>query len=298
MEKRQTLSLIVAMLVFGSIGVFRRLIPLPSAFIAFTRGIIGALFLLAFIFIKYKRLNLKTIKQNLLILALCGAFIGVNWVLLFEAFNYTYVSIATMCYYVSPIFVLIGSLIFYRERLTLKKGICALASLFGMVLVSGILEGEVKSKDILGILLALGASVFYAAVTLLSKKLDGVSRYETGFVELLFAGIIVLPYSLSFEEITLGALDFTDVFLLLLVGILHTGIAYAMFFGATSALPSSKVALFSYIDPASSLLFSFFILSERISLLSRIGAIVILISAAISDLSFSHFGKKKKANKE
>ena len=117
-------------------------------------------------------------------------------------------------------------------------------------------------------------------------------------MELLFAGIIVLPYSLSFEEITLGALDFTDVFLLLLVGILHTGIAYAMFFGATSALPSSKVALFSYIDPASSLLFSFFILSERISLLSRIGAIVILISAAISDLSFSHFGKKKKANKE
>jgi RarD protein len=294
MEKRQTLSLIVAMLVFGSIGVFRRLIPLPSAFIAFTRGIIGALFLLAFILVKYRSLNFKAIRKNIVILALCGTFIGINWVLLFEAFNYTDVSIATMCYYVSPIFVLIGSLIFYGERLTVKKGACALVSLFGMVLVSGILEGEIKSEDILGILLALGASVFYAAVTLLSKKLDGVSRYETGFVELLFAGVIVLPYSLSFEEIALGALEIVDVFLLLLVGILHTGIAYALFFGATSALPSSKVALFSYIDPASALLFSFIILSERLSPLSTLGAIAILLSAIASDLSFKKSGKQIK----
>ena len=37
-----------SMLIFGTIGIFRRSIPLPSAFLAFARGILGGLFLLVF----------------------------------------------------------------------------------------------------------------------------------------------------------------------------------------------------------------------------------------------------------
>ena len=113
----------------------------PSAFLAFSRGILGGLFLLAFLKLKRRKQAEKLPVQTVLWLAVSGAVMGVNWILLFEAYNYTTVAVATLCYYMQPTIVVLLSPVLFKERLTLRKGACAAVAVIGMVLVSGVIGG-------------------------------------------------------------------------------------------------------------------------------------------------------------
>ena len=144
MNKKSVLSysmLISSMLIFGTIGIFRRYIPLSSGSLAFARGLIGALFLLAFTKITGHRVEKNLEKKKLVILVVSGMLIGINWMLLFEAYNYTTVATATLCYYMQPTIVILLSPLIFREKITVKKLICAVVAMLGMILVSGIAEG-------------------------------------------------------------------------------------------------------------------------------------------------------------
>ena len=140
-DSRSVWMFISSMLIFGTIGIFRRYIPLPSAFLAFSRGILGGLFLVLFLKLKRRKPAGKLPVQTVLRLAVSGAVMGVNWILLFEAYNYTTVAVATLCYYMQPTIVVLLSPVIFQERLMLRKGACAAVAVVGMVLVSGVTGG-------------------------------------------------------------------------------------------------------------------------------------------------------------
>ena len=282
------LSLITAMVIFGTIGIFRRYIPLSSAMLALVRGAVGTAFLLALVHLKGSRADGAAIRKNLLPLCASGAFIGFNWILLFEAYRYTSVATATLCYYMAPILVILASPILFRERLTAKKALCVAAAFAGMVLVSGVLDaGFGGISEMRGVLLGLGAAVLYATVILMNKFIRGISAYDKTIVQLASAAIVLLPYTLVTED--WSALEFTPLILvmLLIVGVVHTGWAYALYFGSISALKTQTVALFSYIDPIVAILLSALLLREGMSILSGIGAVLVLGSTLVSELTES-----------
>ena len=151
------IRLFASMFLFGTIGLFVRQIPLPSSIIAFVRAAVGTLFLLMVLFFKRQKPSWGDIRRNLKILAFSGAAIGFNWILLFEAYRYTTVAVATLCYYFSAIFVVVASPLVLKERLTPFKAICAGIALMGMVLVSGVLEGGAAGFSAAGVAFGLGA---------------------------------------------------------------------------------------------------------------------------------------------
>lgn len=279
---------IASMQIFGTIGIFRRSIPLPSAFLAFARGILGGLFMLLLGRLRRKGASTSLPRRILLRLTVTGAMIGFNWMLLFEAYNHTTVAVATLCYYMQPTLVILLSPLVFRERLTAGKGLCALVSIIGMVLVSGAAEsGSTQGRDMTGVLLGLGAAALYACVVMMNKKTQGVDAYQKTTVQLLSAGIVMVPYLLltrGFSGIG-GALASPSVVLLLLtVGILHTGVAYAMYFGSMDGLNVQSIAVLSYIDPVSALLFSAVLLREPLTPLNLVGAVLIIGAAAVSEM--------------
>ena len=278
------LPLAVSMAIFGTIGIFVHYINMPSALIAFVRGALGAIFLIATAFITKKKLSGKAIKKNLLMLVLSGAFIGVNWILLFESYRYTTVAAATLCYYFAPIFVILASPIVLREKLDMKKIFCVLAAILGMVFVSGVITGGFTG--ITGILLALGAALFYATVILLNKKMKDIAPTDMTAVQLAAAAAVVLPYSLICENPTAVKFTPVPVMLLLIVGIVHTGIAYVLYFGSVNKLSSGTIAVFSYIDPILSVILSALILKEAMTVYTVIGAILILGATFVSEFEF------------
>ena len=277
------LMLVTSMLIFGTIGVFRKYLPVSSAFLAFSRGILGGLCILAFTRLRKERRE-RIPRRTLLGLVVSGALIGINWMLLFEAFNHTTVAVATLCYYMEPTIVMLLSPLIFRERLTVRKSVCAAVAIAGMVLVSGVIgDSGSRGGSLRGVLLGLGAAVFYSAVVIMNKKIRGVDAYRKTTVQLLSAGLVMVPYLFLTGGFSTNGFSPAAVILLLVVGILHTGIAYVLYFGSMDGLRVQSVALLSYIDPVSALLFSAFLLREPLSLLNIIGAVMIIGSAVISE---------------
>jgi len=278
------LMLLSAMLIYGTIGIFRRYIPLSSGMLAFSRGIIGSAFLWLFLRIRGHRFNMKIPGRKLLLLILSGAMMGANWMLLFESYNHTTVAKATLCYYMEPMIVILAAPFLFREKLPLRKLLCVLAAFGGMVLVSGVLEGaQSGSNDLLGVALGLGSAVLYAAVVLMNKKITGVGAYEKTILQLLSAALIMVPYLLLTEDASALSLAPASALMLGIVCIVHTGIAYALYFGSIEHLRAQTVALVSYADPITAILLSALLLHEPMTPLGVMGAALVLGSTLLSE---------------
>ena len=72
--------------------------------------------------------------------------------------------------------------------------------------------------------------------------------------------------------------------LILIVGVVHTGIAYVLYFGSFDGLKAQSAAILSYIDPVAALLFSALFLREPLSLPGIAGAVMIIGSAVVSEI--------------
>ena len=284
-ETNAKVSLILAMVIFGTIGIFRKYIPLPSGIVACARGILGVAFLLVFIKIKKIKMDREAIKKHLWILLVSGGFIGLNWVLLFESYRYTSVAVATLCYYMAPIFVMMVSPFLLKEKLTVKKVLCVIVALIGMVFVSGVLDGGISDvSEMKGILFGLGAAALYATVIMMNQKLREVPTYDKTIMQLGAAAVVLIPYILFVEDLSAVVLTPLIILMLIIVGVVHTGIAYALYFGSMNGLKAQTVALFSYIDPIVAIILSAMFLKEPMTIYSAIGAVLVLGATMISEL--------------
>lgn len=282
MRNRGKWMLIASMVLYGTIGVFRHYIPLPSGLIACARGLIGALSLAVLLLILRRKPNWAAIRRNYLPLALSGAALGANWVLLFEAYSRTTVAVATLAYYFAPILLLLIAPFALKEKLTLRKVICIFVALAGMVLISGVIGGGVSGLS--GIAFALGAALLYPVIVLLSKKLTEVNAFDKSIVQLLFAAAVALPYTLLAEEWSLSDFTLRAAILLSIVCVVHTGVAYALYFAALPTLKAQTLAILSYIDPLVAVLLSALVLREPFGWPEAVGAVLILGAALISEL--------------
>ncbi len=155
-----------------------------------------------------------------------------------------------------------------------------------MVFISGILNGGngLQTQDVTGIFFGLGAAALYAAVVILNKKVVLDDAYEKAILQLGAAAIVLIPYLLLTEDLSGMTFDIVAVVMVLLLGILHTGIAYALYFGSMKHLKAQSIAVLSYMDPVFALLLSALVLHERLSLLGIIGAALFFGSALFSEL--------------
>ncbi len=282
MQKEKAM-LLSAMGIFGTIGIFVRYIPLPSSAIAFCRAALGLVFLLAVIFLSGKKPDKAAIQKNLPVLVISGIAMGFNWILLFESYRYTTVATATVCYYLAPLLLLLASPLL-GEKLTAKKLLCVGVSLVGLVCISGVAEGSLpKAGELAGIGFGLGAAVLYATVMFLNKKLSPMGAYDKTVLQLGSAAAVLLPYLLLTENVGGFSLTGGQWALLLVVGIVHTGFAYFLYFGSLQKLSTKTIGVLCYLDPVIAVLLSALLLKEEMTLINIIGSVLILGSALYSE---------------
>lgn len=280
-------ALILSMTIFGTIGIFKEYIPISSGLLAMLRGIIGSLFLLMLFLLSRKKINYKSIKNNFLLLIISGTAIGFNWILLFEAYNNTSIATATLSYYMAPIFVILASPIFLKEKLSIKQIICSMLAILGMIFVSGIFNEAFSGvRDLVGVFFGLGAALLYACVIILNKKIVEVDSFERTIIQLAAAGIIFIPYTIFFENNAHIVWNSNLIFLILLVCFLHTGITYGLYFYSINHIKAQTVAIYSYIDPIVAIILSAIFLKQELTVNSIIGAVLILGATLISEINF------------
>ena len=134
-------------------------------------------------------------------------------------------------------------------------------------------------------MLGLGAAVLYASVVMLNKLITGISAFGKTIIQLFSAAVMLLPYMAVSGTLHAYALPVSGMILFLVVGIVHTGVAYVMYFASIEHLPARTCALMSYIDPVEAVLLSAFLLREPVTAQTVMGAVMILGAAAASELS-------------
>ena len=269
------LLFIASMTTFGTLSIFVRNIPVSSGELALYRAVLATLLIAGFLLLTKQQIPFSNITKEVPLLLVSGAAMGINWILLFEAYKYTTVSVATLSYYFSPVIVTVVCPILFKEKLTGKQIVCFVMSTLGLVLITGI--GEVgNGRDLVGILFGLGAAVLYATVILLNKFIENVEGIHRTFLQFLSTIVILIPYVIMTSGITLGKLNGIGWVNLLIVGLIHTGVTYCMYFSSLRELPGQKAAILSYIDPLVAVLISVTILGESMTLWQMVGGIFIL----------------------
>ena len=268
--------LIIAMTVFGTIGLFVRNIGLSSGEIALYRAVLAALLLLGYILISKEKIPFKEIKKESLLLFISGAAMGFNWILLFEAYKYTTVSIATLSYYFAPVIVTVACPILFKEKMGAKQWICFAMSTLGIILITGIDNTAAKSSHLVGILFGLGAACLYATVVMINKYIKKTKDIHRTFLQFVAATAVLIPYVIFTGGTSLLSLDTKGWVFLLIVGLVHTGVTYCLYFASIKDLTGQQTAILSYIDPLIAVLLSVFILKEQITLWQIIGGALIL----------------------
>lgn len=276
--------LIASMTIFGTIAIFVRKVSVSSGELALYRAVLATLLVGAFLLVTKEKIPFADIKKEIPLLLVSGMAMGFNWILLFQAYKYTTVSIATLSYYFAPVIVTAVCPFLFKEKLTLKQIVCFVMSTLGLVLITGI-GGKGGGKDFVGILFGLGAAVLYATVVLLNKFIKNVEGIHRTFLQFLSAIIILVPYVLMTSGVNIGNLDGIGWTNLLIVGIIHTGVTYCMYFSSLKELPGQKAAILSYIDPLVAVLISVTILGETMTLSQVIGGIFILGFTLFNEIS-------------
>lgn len=269
---RSRLMLIASMAIFGTLAPFVRNIPVSSAELALYRAILAALLIGAYLLLTHQKIPFSKIKKEVPLLLASGVAMGFNWILLFEAYKYTTVSVATLSYYFAPVIVTAVCPFLFREKLTRNQILCFAMSTVGLILITGI--GAVGNP--LGILFGLGAAVLYAGVILLNKFIQNVAGIHRTFLQFLAAILVLTPYVLLSGGITLGGMDMVGWTNLLIVGFVHTGITYCMYFSSLKELPGQKAAILSYIDPLVAVIISVTVLGEPMTFPQLLGGTLIL----------------------
>lgn len=269
---RSRLMLITSMAIFGTLAPFVRNIPVSSGELALYRAILAATLIGAFLLVTRQQIPFAKIKKEVPLLLASGVAMGFNWILLFQAYKYTTVSVATLSYYFAPVIVTAVCPLLFREKLTKKQIVCFVMSTVGLILITGV--GAVGNP--LGILFGLGAAVLYATVILLNKFIKNVAGIHRTFLQFLAAILVLTPYVALSGGFHLGTMNTLGWLNLLIVGFLHTGITYCMYFSSLKELPGQKAAILSYIDPLVAVVISVTVLGEPMTLPQILGGTLIL----------------------
>ena len=272
---------ITSVILYGTIGMFLRHVTLPVEFVAMCRGLIGTCFILAFMRVRNIKTDRAMIKQNLVLLIASGVLLGFNWIFLFAAYVNTTVAIASLCNYTAPVIVVLVAPFVLKEHTSPKKLFFLFTAFAGVVLVSGVLNGERGSFR--GIALGLLAALCFVCIVLCNRLMKDIGAFDKAIMQLSISAITILPYFIIHNYGKPLVVNPRSVLIVLMLGLLHTGIAYCLYFECLSTLPVQEFAILGYLEPIVSILCSFFFLHESLSLSGWIGAALVILSSALCE---------------
>ncbi|WP_102691682.1 DMT family transporter [Rummeliibacillus pycnus] len=289
---KSNIQFILSMIIFGTIGLVVRYIDLSSSETALLSSSIGCLFLSFVFWVMRKSIPWKLVKANAFILLLSGIALGGNWIFLYQSYDHTTITNATLAYYFAPVFVILLSPIILKEQVTIKKIVCIGVAILGMLLIVGNGISTSGKDDLLGIFFGLVAAVFYAALMLINKFIQNMDRLEITIIQLGTTALLLLPYVYFTEGYGILDVSRSSIPFIILLGIVNTGIGFWLFFSGMEKLRGQSIAMLSYVDPFVAILISGFIVQEQMTLIQMLGGVLLLGSTFVSETNFFRISSK------
>jgi drug/metabolite transporter (DMT)-like permease len=250
-QQQGVLQMAAAMAISGTVGVFVFESGQSPANVVFFRCLFGALCLGVYCAAQGLLRRAYLTRRVLLLAGIGGAAIVFNWVLLFASFHHASISIATAVYNTQP-FMLIGlGVLFLGERVSAPRLAWIAVAFVGLLLLVGLVGGSGPvsapgGQALLGFGLALGAAMLYALAALMIKRLQGSPPQLVALLQVGLGVLLLWPLA-DFQALPATAAPWAW---LVGMGVLHTALMYILLYAAIQKLPTTRVAVLSFIYPA------------------------------------------------
>ncbi|WP_045310480.1 DMT family transporter [Lentzea aerocolonigenes] len=283
LRKKGIVELTIAMVLSGTIGVFVFESGAQPFTVAFWRCVFGAGALGLYCWIRGFFSDTGFTRKTFLLALLGGVFIVYNWAFLFSAYAKTSISLATVVYHTQPFYVvLLGALVF-KEKLTAAKLGWVGVAFAGVVLVTDITSVTVSGSYLLGIGQALLAALLYAFATIIAKQLKGIRPHLIALVQVTAGIFLLLPFVDFSGTASIG----NGWAWLVGIGVIHTCVMYVLMYSSYQKLPTSLIAVLSFVYPVVAIIVDMSVYGTRIHPLQIVGILLICGASLANSLGTS-----------
>ncbi|WP_153122506.1 DMT family transporter [Peribacillus tepidiphilus] len=273
------LFIVLAAIFWGIIGIFVKGLTkagFTAMEIVTIRVIISSVLLLILGAMKYKsQLKISYKDAHLFIGTGILSIVFFNWCY-FSSINRLSISTAVILLYTAPVFVMVLSALFLGEKFTFKKFILLALTIVGCGLVAEVSVEGIRSGDLLGYLIGLGAGLGYALYSIFGKL--ALRKYQSFTITLytfIVASVFLLPITGIWNKAD-RILNGNVIVLILGLGTVSTVLAYLLYTSGLQTMESSKASILTTVEPVAAMLVGFIVFNESIQSLQLTGAILIL----------------------
>lgn len=281
MDKKAFIKHISSLLLFGLNGIVASNIALNSYEIVFLRTFLGSVFLVVLFLLGKGKFHIKENKKDALFIIYSGIAMGTSWMFLYEAYQQIGVSLSILIYYCGPVIVMILSPIIFKEKLTASKIIGFLIVLVGLVFVNGNAIGD--SSNTWGLFCGAMSAVTYFFMVTLNKQSKRITGIENPVIQLVVSFLTVGVF-LGIKQGFAISIPTNAWIWILILGVINTGVGCYWYFSTLSKLPVQTVAVCSYLEALSAVVFAALLLGEKMTVIQVVGAVCIIGGAMIGEL--------------
>jgi len=270
-----------AAIIWGSNGVIVNLVPYDAHTVAFFRVLFASFTLLPVVLLTRKREVMSAARHWKIMLSL-GCLLALGWALLFHSMKLIAIANAVLLNYTAPIFVALLAPLVLKEKLEKSTLIALAISVAGIGVISyqqNLQISDPNGFNPLGVILGLLAGLAYAGFIIVSKRaLSSFSSQVVAFYSYSIASIFLLPFVIGTDF----SPDLAPWILLLVLGVFNTGFAVTLYLKGLGMVKAQKAVVFTYLEPASAVVFGFLFLAQQPTPLMLVGGFLILIAGYIA----------------
>jgi len=270
-----------AAIIWGSNGVIVNLVPYDAHTVAFFRVLFASFTLLPVVLLTRKHEVMSAARHWKIMLSL-GCLLALGWALLFHSMKLIAIANAVLLNYTAPIFVALLAPLVLKEKLEKSTLIALAISVAGIGVISyqqNLQISDPNGFNPLGVILGLLAGLAYAGFIIVSKRaLSSFSSQVVAFYSYSVASIFLLPFVIGTDF----SPDLAPWILLLVLGVFNTGFAVTLYLKGLGMVKAQKAVVFTYLEPASAVVFGFLFLAQQPTSLMLVGGFLILISGYIA----------------
>jgi len=264
--------IILAAIIWGSAGPFIKYLALPATTLVFLRLAIPIVFLVPILALKKKSIYISKVG------ALASLLFALRMFLYIIGFTYASISSAVLILYSWPVFMSILAVPILKEKITLKSGAILFLAFCGILLVFFDTKFSLKDEQFLGLFAMLISSIILAFTNLLFRKeLEKKSEMEIVYWQNFIGAILFLPFFVinrpfpDLNQIVVGSIY------AFLIGL----VSFFLFFYSIKRVRIIRVAVLSYAEVVSALVFAYFFFNEMLSTNEIIGAGCIILAGIL-----------------
>ena len=260
--------------------------------LTFLRNFLSLPFLL--LIALFLKIDLRITKNQLKNLIILG-FIGTTTLMLNIAFSHIDVGIVTPIHFTYPIFVTLGCVLFFHEKLSKQKIIALVIAMSGIgcFFIESLNSASFNSSTLIGLILAVASGLFFAFYIIFMDRsgLKSESPFKITFYVAITSSIAMFLYGTSTNQLALSSLTTKSWIISAVFAFLCTVVALSLLQVGIKHIGASEAAVISTFEPITSVVFGVLLLNERITLLKIVACILIFVGVLI--LSFSKNNKSE-----